>query len=232
MGAFFITLAVIVAGVSRAPQALLVRLAALNAVGDLLWAAASVVWVALTADLSGTGRAMVLVQATVVLGVGEAKLVLSRRATAQGADRVGQPTTAMARTRKVPMPTRAGGRAKKEGAFAEGVEPAEVLDDRDAGASRAVWIGRSPVRVSSMLTESMPTTAAPPSTSGSAASTQEGVAGLAVALGAPVGIPAGAEQDRPPAQVEAVEQRRRRPRSPGRRSRRRARRPPGPGRGR
>ena len=52
-----------------------------------------------------------------------------------------------------------------------------------------MWIGRSPVRVSSMFTESMPTSAAPASTSAPAAARQERVAGVAVVVGAPVHDP-------------------------------------------
>jgi hypothetical protein len=79
IGAFFVGLAVVVAAVGRAHEAVLLRLVPLNGAGDLAWAAGSVI-VGLTADLSGSGRAMVLVQAVAVLAIGEAKLVLSRRA--------------------------------------------------------------------------------------------------------------------------------------------------------
>ncbi len=79
VGGFFAVLALLVGAISRVRDPLLVRLAALNGGADVGWAVASVV-VGLTADLSGTGRALVLVQAVAVLGVGEAKLLLARRA--------------------------------------------------------------------------------------------------------------------------------------------------------
>jgi hypothetical protein len=79
IGGFFVGLAVVVAAVGRAREHSLLRLVPLNGAGDLVWTSASV-FVALGADLSGAGRAMVLVQAVVVLAIGEAKLVLTRRA--------------------------------------------------------------------------------------------------------------------------------------------------------
>ena len=79
IGGFFVGLAVVVAAVGRAPEHSLLRLVPFNGAGDLVWTAASV-FVALGADLSGAGRAMVLVQAVAVLAIGEAKLVLTRRA--------------------------------------------------------------------------------------------------------------------------------------------------------
>jgi len=81
VGGFFVGLAVVVALLGRLPAATLVRAAPLNAVGDLAWAAGSVA-VALAADLSGTGRAIVLAQAVAVLAVGEAKLLFARRSRA------------------------------------------------------------------------------------------------------------------------------------------------------
>jgi hypothetical protein len=79
VGGFFVGLAVAVALLGRLADHLLLRLAPLNAYGDLVWAAASVV-VGVTADLSGAGRVMVLGQAAAVLAIGEAKLLLTRRA--------------------------------------------------------------------------------------------------------------------------------------------------------
>lgn len=79
IGAFFVVLAAVVAGLGRASDAAVLRLVPLNGFGDVAWAAASVV-VALAADLSGSGRALVLGQAVAVLAIGEAKLVLARRA--------------------------------------------------------------------------------------------------------------------------------------------------------
>ena len=77
------------------------------------------------------------------------------------------------------------------------VEPAEVLDDRDARAEQRGVDRTLPLRVLSMFTESMPTTAAPASTSRSAVATARyGWSGIAVALRAPVGVPPGAEQHR------------------------------------
>lgn len=81
IGGFFVGLAVVVAVLGRLPARTLIRLTPINALGDLAWAAASVV-VAFAADLSGTGRAMVLAQALAVLAIGEAKLRLARRARA------------------------------------------------------------------------------------------------------------------------------------------------------
>jgi glucose uptake protein GlcU len=81
IGGFFVLLAVALAGLGRTNDRLLVRLLPANAIGDLLWAAASVV-VAVAAELSGAARAVILVQAVIVLAVGEAKLMLSRRARA------------------------------------------------------------------------------------------------------------------------------------------------------
>jgi hypothetical protein len=81
VGGFFVVLAVVVATVGWRPERTLVRLTSVNGLGDLMWAAASVI-VGLTADLSGSGRAVVLVQAVIVLAVGEAKLLLARRARA------------------------------------------------------------------------------------------------------------------------------------------------------
>jgi hypothetical protein len=78
IGAFFVVLAGVVAAVGRASEDLLPRLVPLNGIGDLGWAAASVI-VSLSADLSGSGRALVLVQGVAVLVIGEAKLLLSRR---------------------------------------------------------------------------------------------------------------------------------------------------------
>jgi hypothetical protein len=79
IGGFCAVLGVVVAAVGRAGDDTLLRLAPLNGAGDLVWAAASVV-AGLGADLSGAGRAVVLLQAAAVLGVGEAKLLLARRA--------------------------------------------------------------------------------------------------------------------------------------------------------
>ena len=50
-----------------------------SAAGDIVWALASFA-VAFVADLSGPGRALILVQGVLVLAIGEAKLVLRRRA--------------------------------------------------------------------------------------------------------------------------------------------------------
>ena len=81
VGAFFALLAVSLAGISRMGDGLLLRVAPVNAVGDLLWAVASVV-VAVAADLTGGARALIIVQAVFVFGVGEAKIVLARRGRA------------------------------------------------------------------------------------------------------------------------------------------------------
>jgi hypothetical protein len=79
VGAFFVVLAALVAGLGRAPEPAVRRLVPLNGIGDVAWAVMSVV-AALAADLSGRGRAVVLVQAVAVFAIGEAKLVLARRA--------------------------------------------------------------------------------------------------------------------------------------------------------
>jgi hypothetical protein len=83
VGAFFVVLAVALAGLSRTSDGVLVRVVPVTAVGDLLWAVVSVV-VALAADLAGAARALILLQAVFVFAVGEAKLVLARRARAAG----------------------------------------------------------------------------------------------------------------------------------------------------
>ena len=83
VGAFFVLLAVALAGVSRMRDGLLVRVVPVNAAGDVLWAIASLV-VALVVDLTGGARALLVVQAVFVFAVGEAKLVLARRARAAG----------------------------------------------------------------------------------------------------------------------------------------------------
>ena len=83
VGAFFVLLGAALAGLSRASDGVLVRVVPVNAVGDLVWAVASVV-VALAADLTGPARALILLQAVLVFAVGEAKLVLARRARAAG----------------------------------------------------------------------------------------------------------------------------------------------------
>ncbi len=76
----------------------------------------------------------------------------------------------MARTGNVPIPMIAGGRAKNVNARPESSSsPRRCSMIGISAASNVVWIGRSPVRVSSMLTESMPTAAAPRSTSSLAA---------------------------------------------------------------
>jgi hypothetical protein len=51
----------------------------INAAGDLLWAAASLA-VAVLADLTGPGRALIAAQGLLALSIGETKLVLLRRA--------------------------------------------------------------------------------------------------------------------------------------------------------
>jgi hypothetical protein len=79
VGAFFIALPVLLAVLSRAPESALLRLAPINAAGDLAWAAASF-GVAALADLSTTGRVLVAVQGLLVVGIGESKLWLARRA--------------------------------------------------------------------------------------------------------------------------------------------------------
>lgn len=55
------------------------RGALVTAIADILWAVASVA-VALTADLSGWGRALIAVQGLFVLGIGEVKLLVLRGA--------------------------------------------------------------------------------------------------------------------------------------------------------
>ncbi len=79
VGAFFMALSLVLALVGRTDARQLLRVVPINAVGDLAWAAASI-GVAALADLSGTGRALIAVQAVVVLAVGEAKLITVRRA--------------------------------------------------------------------------------------------------------------------------------------------------------
>ncbi len=65
--------------------------------------------------------------------------------------------------------------------------------------------GRAPVVVSSMLTESMPTRATPPSTSARAGPVRCGCDRVTVGGRAPVPAPAGSQQYRPPGHVEPLE---------------------------
>ncbi|MEO6318567.1 MAG: hypothetical protein ABIP36_07280 [Acidimicrobiales bacterium] len=79
VGAVFVALSLVLALLGRADARSMLRLVPINAAGDLVWAAASI-GVAALAELSGTGRALIAVQAVVVLAVGEAKLITVRRA--------------------------------------------------------------------------------------------------------------------------------------------------------
>lgn len=77
-GAFLLVLAVDLALLARATDAARQRWVPVSAAADLLWAAGSIA-VAVLAELSGPGRALVAAQGVLVLGIGEAKLVLHRR---------------------------------------------------------------------------------------------------------------------------------------------------------
>ena len=79
VGAFLLLLGVGLAWLSRASDRARSRWVPINAAGDLLWAAASLA-VAVLADLTGPGRALIAAQGLLALAIGEAKLVLHRRA--------------------------------------------------------------------------------------------------------------------------------------------------------
>ncbi len=83
VGAFFVALSLVLAVLGRTDARHLLRLVPINAVADLAWATASI-GVAALADLSGTGRALIAIQAVAVLAVGETKLITVRRACSTG----------------------------------------------------------------------------------------------------------------------------------------------------
>lgn len=79
VGAFLLLLGADLALLARAGDRLVRRLNPWSAAGDLAWVAASLV-VAVTVDMSGVGRALVLAQALVVAGVAIAKATAHRQA--------------------------------------------------------------------------------------------------------------------------------------------------------
>ena len=79
VGALLVVLGMGMAWLGSAGDNARQRWVPLSAAGDIAWAVASFA-VALVGDLSGPGRALILVQGVLVLAVGEAKLVLRRRA--------------------------------------------------------------------------------------------------------------------------------------------------------
>lgn len=81
-GVFLLALAAALAWLSRAPAAVVVRLAPWSADGDFAWALASVA-LAVGVSMSGAGRALLVAQALVVAGIGGAKLT-AHRAARQG----------------------------------------------------------------------------------------------------------------------------------------------------
>ncbi len=83
VGAFFVALSLVLPLLGRTDARSLLRLVPINAVADLGWAAASI-GVAVLADLSGSGRALIAIQAVAVLAVGEIKLITVRRARSTG----------------------------------------------------------------------------------------------------------------------------------------------------
>ena len=108
-----------------------------------------------------------------------------------------QGTLAKARTGKVANPRIAGGTAVKVAPVAGSPsKPVRCSTTRMPAANRTVWAGRCPVVVSSMLTESIPTRAAPRSTSVRAPGFGEvWMDGITVPVGAPVPVPASSQQD-------------------------------------
>jgi hypothetical protein len=83
VGAFLVLLALDLAWLGAASDQARLRWVPLSAAGDLLWTGASFA-VAAFADLSGPGRALIVLQGLLVLGIGEAKLTLHRRARTEG----------------------------------------------------------------------------------------------------------------------------------------------------
>ena len=79
VGAFLVVLGMGLAWLGSAGDDARQRWIPLSAAGDIAWALASFA-LAFVADLSGPGRALILVQGVLVLAIGEAKLVLRRRA--------------------------------------------------------------------------------------------------------------------------------------------------------
>lgn len=77
-GAFLLVLSVDLALLARATDAARQRWVPASAAADLLWAAGSI-GVALLAELTGPGRALIGAQGLLVLAIGETKLVLHRR---------------------------------------------------------------------------------------------------------------------------------------------------------
>ena len=108
-------------------------------------------------------------------------------------------TAAKARTGNVPIPrTGAGTALNVKPVGGQAGEAGQVLGDRDAGAEERGVDGSPPVLVSSMLTESIPTTAAPRAASGRRRRRRGTGDPVDVRVGSPMGIPAGVDQDRPP----------------------------------
>jgi len=79
VGAFLLLLAVDLVWLGTTSHGNRLRWVPASAAGDLAWAVASVA-VAALADLTGPGRALIVVQGLAVLAIGEAKLLLHRRA--------------------------------------------------------------------------------------------------------------------------------------------------------
>jgi hypothetical protein len=78
-GAFLVLLGVGLAWLSNVSDRTRLRWVPLSASGDLVWGLASLA-VAVLVDLSGAGRTVIALQGLLVLAIGEAKLVLHRRA--------------------------------------------------------------------------------------------------------------------------------------------------------
>jgi len=79
VGAFLVVLGMGLAWLGSTGDDARQRWIPLSAAGDIAWALASFA-LAFVADLSAAGRALILVQGVLVLAIGEAKLVLRRRA--------------------------------------------------------------------------------------------------------------------------------------------------------
>jgi hypothetical protein len=81
VGAFFFALGIGLAALGAASHEIRERWVPVSAIGDIAWALASLA-VAILADLTGPGRALVAAQGLLALAIGELKPALHRRARA------------------------------------------------------------------------------------------------------------------------------------------------------
>jgi len=113
-----------------------------------------------------------------------------------------QSSTAKARTGKVPIPATIGGAAlNRKPSCGSASSPRRCSTIGMPAASSVLCAGRAPSAVSSMLSESMPTSAAPCSASQAAASAVRYGWPVPYAVGAEVPVPAGVDEHRPPGDV-------------------------------